>query len=690
MVHTDYNLPLLITSVIVAIITCFLALSLDILGSSKKQHAQYSGLMVASGLILGLSIWVMHFIGMMASHLPENHYFSPSLTFLSYVIAAVASVFAIWLSANHSLSFSRIIMASILMGSGIAGMHYTGMMGLHVPDYKIIYNPLWVMLSVLLGIVGSIIAFLQIFKAKTQKTYGLGKRWMVACILALSIVTLHYVGMFAVEFVKMGDATVMLHHTSDQKMVAFAILFVISLILGTGLFLGSLELRLDEKNRALTTLNQELADLALQDHLTKLPNRFYLDTYTRRIFVEHQVNGQQITFLYIDVDHFKIINDVFGHYIGDQLLLHIVNRLQLFLNERTQLIRIGGDEFLLIIEQSYLTEAIHTAEQIIESVKREYYIDNREVKASLSIGVAMYPEHGEDLKSLLINADMAMLLSKEQGRNTYRVFNETMDAEKIKSEYQLNNDLGKAIGLGQFELFYQPKFDRNYQICGTEALIRWYHPERGMVSPLQFIDMAEKSGLIVPLGYWVVEQACKQLQYWRDENILLYPVSINLSARQFEHHDLGSTLRFLLNKYKINPKNLIVEITESTILRQGELSVKSFDEIRDMGIQIAIDDFGTGYSSFSYLKDFPFDELKIDKEFVTNLTKDSKEEAILESIIQLAIKLGLRVTAEGVETKQQAEILLRLGCHQLQGFLLGRPMAAQALENYQPPSIDKL
>ena len=689
MVHTDYNLPLLITSIIVTIITCFLALSLDILVASKNQPKRnYSGLVLASGLILGLAIWVMHFIGMMASHLPEHYSFSPTLTLLSYVIAAVASIFAVWLSSNESLSISRIVMASILMGSGIAGMHYTGMMGLEVEDHKIVYRPIWVMISVLLGILGSTVSFSLIFKSKNNNSYGLGRRWVVACSLALSIVTLHYVGMYAVDFVKVGETLHALHHTSDQKVVAFAILFVISLILGTGLFLGSLELRLDEKNKALTNLNQELADLALQDYLTKLPNRFYLDNYARRIFNEHQQDGNQISFLYIDVDHFKTINDVFGHYIGDQLLLHIVSRLQPFLNEKTQLIRIGGDEFLLIIEQSYLTEAIDTAEKIIEIVKKEYYLENREIKTSLSIGIAMFPEHGEDLTNLLINADMAMFLSKEQGRNTYRVFNETMDSEKIKSEYQLTHDLGKAIALGQFELFYQPKFDRHYKICGSEALIRWYHPKLGMVSPLKFIDVAERTGLIVPLGYWVIEQACKQIQHWQNHHILLHPVSINLSARQFEHQDLSKTLRYLLNKYQVDAKYLIVEVTESTILRQVELSMRSFDELRAMGVQIAIDDFGTGYSSFSYLKDFPFDELKIDKEFITHLSEQSKEEAILESIIQLAIKLGLRVTAEGVETKEQAEILLRLGCHQLQGFLLGRPMPAIELEKYKPPVID--
>ena len=684
MLHDSYNIYLLIASVIVAIFACFIALSLDIVLHKYKALQKLEKIVwLFSGLILGLAIWLMHFIGMMAGHLPAKYSFDLGLTVFSYLIAAIASVLAIWLNSHEKLPASRLAIGSILMGAGIVGMHYTGMLGLNVPGYKIVYNPVIVLLSVLIAIMGSGLAFWIAVKAKLRNNYTVQMRWVVAITLALSIVFMHYVGMVAVRFIEIVNVDILSEYLTNQRFVLFAMIFIISMILVSGLFLATLELRLDEKNRELTDLNQELADLALQDHLTKLPNRFYLDTYAERIFLEHQNNHQQIAFIYIDVDHFKVINDVFGHYVGDQLLLIIVDRIKGILDERTQLIRLGGDEFLLVVEKSYLTEAIHIAESLIHLVKGGYIIEDREIKASLSIGIAMYPEHGENLKNLLINADMAMFLSKDQGRNTHRIYNESMSTEKIKSEYTLTHDLANAIDEKQFTLFYQPKFDPNYKIAGTEALIRWIHPVHGQVSPLQFIDLAEKTGLIIPLGYWVIEEACRQISEWKNCKNRFYPVAINLSARQFEHEELSEKLQELLIKYEVDPAHLIIEITENTMLRSVDLSQKTFETLKKMGIKIAIDDFGTGYSSFSYLKDFKFDELKIDRGFITDLVANSKEEAILESIIQLATKLGLQVTAEGVETQDQADILLRLGCHQLQGFLMAKPMPPQQLEKFK-------
>lgn len=684
MLHNSYNLYLLVASVIVAVIACFSALSLDSILHKYKFFQKYEkSIWIISGLMLGLAIWMMHYIGMLAGHLPPTAYFETGLTLFSYVIAAIASILVIWLTSHHTMPVSRLVIGSILMGAGIAGMHYTGMLALHVPGYKIVYNPWIVMASIICSILGSGWALSIAFREKKLGTYTPLKRWLVAILLAATIVTMHYIGMMAVSFIEIINVEVLTEYLKNQRFVLFAMIFIISMILVSGLFLATLELRLDEKNRELTELNQELADLALQDHLTKLPNRFYLDSYTNRIFAEHRKHHQQVAFIYIDVDHFKVINDVFGHYIGDQLLVALVGRIQSVSNDRSKIIRLGGDEFLLVIEQSYLTEATFITEALLNSVRSGFKIEERDVKASLSIGITMFPEHGGNLKSLLINADMAMYLSKEQGRNTYRIYNENMNAERIKSEYRLTHDLAQAIEQKQFTLFYQPKFDANYQITGTEALIRWIHPVQGQVSPLQFIDLAEKTGLIIPLGYWVIEEACKQINTWKKEGLAFFPVAINLSARQFEHECLASSLRTLLDRYHIDPSYLIIEITENTMLRSVDLNQKTFDQLKSMGFKIAIDDFGTGYSSFSYLKDFPFDELKIDRGFITNLKADSKEEAILESIIQLAIKLGLQVTAEGVETQEQADILIRLGCHQLQGFLLAKPMPVNQLDTFK-------
>jgi EAL domain-containing protein (putative c-di-GMP-specific phosphodiesterase class I) len=285
------------------------------------------------------------------------------------------------------------------------------------------------------------------------------------------------------------------------------------------------------------------------------------------------------------------------------------------------------------------------------------------------------------LQDLLINADAAMLTSKYQGRNTYSLFSYSADQQETKSQTKLINDLYKAVEEQQFVLFYQPKFTTgDYAICGVEALIRWNHPSLGMLTPNMFIAGAEKTGLIIQMGYWALEQACKQIQIWEQTDSNYFPVAVNLSAVQFEHKHLFTTLEKLFAQYQINPNHLAIEITESTAMHHVDSTIRSFERLRQMGIKLAIDDFGTGHSSFLYLKNLPVDELKIDREFIRDLAVGSKDEIILASIIQLAIKLGLVVTAEGVETPLQADILTRLGCQQLQGFLLGMPMDVNRLE----------
>ncbi|MFM6906271.1 MAG: putative bifunctional diguanylate cyclase/phosphodiesterase, partial [Acinetobacter tjernbergiae] len=284
-----------------------------------------------------------------------------------------------------------------------------------------------------------------------------------------------------------------------------------------------------------------------------------------------------------------------------------------------------------------------------------------------------------NVQDLLINADVAMLASKEQGRNTFTVFHSVTDQQDVRSQSKLINDLYKAVDEQQFVLFYQPKFTSSYQVCGVEALIRWKHPTLGLLTPQMFIEGAEKTGLIIPMGYWALEQACQQIQKWERSNSPFYPIAVNLSALQFENKKLFSVLEQLLKQYQIQPHNLILEITESTAMHHIDSSIRTLERLRKLGIRIAIDDFGTGYSSFLYLKDLPIDELKIDRGFLIDLQPNSKEEAILESIIHLAAKLELIVTAEGVETQQQADILTSLGCNQLQGYLLGIPVNVESL-----------
>ena len=678
MVHVDYDSTLVIVSILVAVATCYAAFSMEELVFKTAYKKFEKSILVASGLILGLAIWAMHFVGMLAIHLPESYHFDLGLTTLSYMVGAIASIFAVWLTSRPTLPLPRLILGAVFMGLGIAGMHYTGMMALTVEYYQMHYDPLLVICSVLIAISGAGLSFFFIFKYKSAVRYRIGLKAIVALLMALSIVGMHYTGMVATYF----DASIIKALNAaqtEQSVLLFTIIFITSLVFVAGFAVAVLESRLEERNQQLTFINKELEIQSLHDALTKLPNRMYLTEYAEVVFSHHRLHEQKAAFLYIDLDGFKSVNDAFGHHIGDQLLVQMANRLHNKLNQSHKLFRIGGDEFVLISENTDINEAIQLAEEILHFIQGTYLIASKDINISASLGIAMYPEHGTNIQDLLINADVAMLVSKDQGRNTYTVFQSMSDQQDVRSQSKLINDLYKAVDEQQFVLFYQPKFTANYEVCGVEALIRWKHPALGLLTPQMFIESAEKTGLIIPMGYWALEQACQQIQKWEQSKNPFYPIAVNLSALQFENKKLFSVLEQLLEKYQIQPHNLILEITESTAMHHIDSSIRTLERLRKLGIRIAIDDFGTGYSSFLYLKNLPVDELKIDRGFLMDLQPNSKEEAILESIIHLAAKLGLIVTAEGVETQQQADILKKLGCNQLQGYLLGRPVKIDSL-----------
>lgn len=678
MVHVDYDSTWVIVSILVAVATCYAAVSMEELVFKAAYKKFEKSILVTSGLTLGLAIWAMHFIGMLASHLPEGYHFDISLTVLSYLIGATASVFAVWLTTRPTLPMPRLILGALFLGLGISGMHYTGMLALSVEHHQLRYDPLLVICSVLIAVCGSGLSCLFVFKYKTAVKYKTALKAVVAILMAFSIVGMHYTGMAATYF-DTGFAEALGSAQTEQAVLLFTIIFITSLVFVAGFAVAVLEARLEERNQQLVRINKELATQSLHDSLTKLPNRLYLTDYAEVIFSHHRLREEKAAFLYVDLDRFKSVNDAFGHHIGDQLLIQMANRLHEKLSSSHKLFRIGGDEFVLISENTDVNQAMLLAEEVLHFIQEAYLIATKEINISASLGIAMYPEHGTNVQDLLINADVAMLVSKEQGRNTFTVFHSATDQQDVRSQSKLINDLYKAVDEQQFVLFYQPKFTANYQVCGVEALIRWKHPSLGLLTPQMFIEGAEKTGLIIPMGYWALEQACQQIQKWERSNSPFYPIAVNLSALQFENKKLFSVLEQLLEEYQIQPHNLILEITESTAMHHIDSSIRTLERLRKLGIRIAIDDFGTGYSSFLYLKDLPVDELKIDRGFLIDLQPNSKEEAILESIIHLAAKLGLIVTAEGVETQQQADILTNLGCNQLQGYLLGIPVNVENL-----------
>ncbi|OAL80109.1 diguanylate cyclase [Acinetobacter sp. SFB] len=681
MVHIHYDFSLVIGSVIVAVLACYFAVSIEqsLFRGLRQQYEKI--LLVISGAMWGAAIWCMHFVGILACHLPAEYSFDYGFTFLSYVIAFVASTFAVWLTTRATLPFLRLVLGAVLMGLGIAGMHYTGMMGLVIAQHEIYYHPLLALFSILIAISGSGLTFWLTFKYKKSVHKLLYIKAFIAFMMALTIVGMHYTGMSSAAFYSIDENQLISNYKNGQGLILFSLVFVSSLILVAVFTVAVLEQRLEARNRQLSKAKRELANQAVQDNLTKLPNRLFLAEYSHLLFTEHRYRDEKIAFLYIDLDRFKAVNDVFGHHVGDQLLVQLSTRIQRILEKKEKLLRIGSDEFLMVLETANIEKAIEKSEQVLRLIQDSFLIAGKEINISSSIGIAMYPDHGNNLQDLLINADAAMLMSKYHGRNTYSVFNYSVDQQEAKSQTKLINDLYKAVEEQQFILFYQPKFTtKSHKICGVEALIRWNHPSLGLLTPNMFIDGAEKTGLIIQMGYWALEQACKQIQIWEQNGSNYFPLAVNLSAVQFEHKHLFSTLERLFDQYQINPNHLAIEITESTAMHHIDASIRSFERLRQMGIKLAIDDFGTGHSSFLYLKNLPVDELKIDREFIRDLSVGSKDEMILESIIQLAIKLGLVVTAEGVETPSQADILTRLGCQQLQGYLLGMPVKVDRLE----------
>ncbi|GAB3266179.1 PAS domain S-box protein [Chitinimonas naiadis] len=420
--------------------------------------------------------------------------------------------------------------------------------------------------------------------------------------------------------------------------------------------------------------------LANHDGLTGLLNRSGLMSQ-----LEHEINRakahrQSLAVLFLDLDRFKAINDTLGHGTGDRLLVAATERLRNQVKETDLVGRLGGDEFTIVLENLSAPEvAADVASRIVNAMAQHFVIDGHEMFVTASVGVAVYPHDGIDATALLKNADVAMYRAKERGKNTYQFFAKEMNAQAFE-HLLLENSLRHALERQEFELHYQPQVaTSNGSIVGVEALIRWRHPELGLVPPAQFISMAEQNGLIVPIGAWVLHEACRQGRQWLDAGHALAHVAVNLSARQFADDHLLDTIRAALSESRLPPSMLELEITESTIMQKPQDAVTLLHKLRAMGVALSIDDFGTGYSSLVSLKQYPLDNLKIDRGFVAGIPHDADDQAITEAIVAIARKMRLKVVAEGVETIEQFDFLRAAGCDIAQGYLLGRPMPAHEL-----------
>jgi diguanylate cyclase (GGDEF)-like protein len=378
----------------------------------------------------------------------------------------------------------------------------------------------------------------------------------------------------------------------------------------------------------------------------------------------------------MDLDGFRQVNDAFGHHTGDRLLVEVTRRLRGTARSSDTLARLGGDEFVLLASVCDPTDAVPLAEKLVTAAREPVEVEGRALQISISLGIAICDGRQENPRDVLKDAEAAMYHAKALGRDGYCFFESSMSDDAHK-QLRLLQDLRHAEERQELVLHYQPKFSaREGTLVGVEALVRWNHPTRGLLPPNEFIPLAEKTGLIFQIGAWVLDEACRQMSVWGDEGHTEWTVSVNLSALQFNHAGLQQMVRDVLDKHALESRYLMLEITESTAMRDADASLGILRQLDAMGVRISIDDFGTGYSSLLYLKRLPASELKIDRGFVRDLTHDTEDAAIIAAIVALGHALNLQIVAEGVETREQQEFLTRLGCSTLQGFLLGRPLPA--------------
>ncbi|MBU1641942.1 EAL domain-containing protein, partial [bacterium] len=420
--------------------------------------------------------------------------------------------------------------------------------------------------------------------------------------------------------------------------------------------------------------------LAYHDSLTTLPNRsLFSKLLGHSINQEHRHNGQ-LAVLFLDLDYFKNINDTLGHEAGDQLLQEVAARLKTCLRESDTVARLGGDEFVVMLPELDVEKyAATVAQKILSAVARPFVLAGQECRVTASIGVSTYPQDGLDEQTLTKNADIAMYKAKEEGKNNFLFYSDKLNANSLE-RLNLESGLRHALERNQFQLYYQTKRDIGTGlITGMEALLRWQHPDLGTVAPLRFIPLAEETGLIIPIGKWVLKTACLQNVAWQNQGLAHLNMAVNLTERQFFDESLLTDLAKILADTGMDPHLLELEISEGLLMRDVEKTKQVFREIKDIGVRIAIDDFGSGYSSLAMLKQFPLDTMKIDRSFIRDVASVAEDKALTEAIIAMGRTLSLTVVAQGVETKEQADFLRQNACDEFQGYYLNKPVPADQM-----------
>ncbi|UIO44657.1 EAL domain-containing protein [Brevibacillus brevis] len=797
-IHGTYDSFLVILSYLIAVAASFSALNLAARVSKSKGKHQLLWLMFGA-TTMGLGIWSMHFVGMLALTLPIKVLYDMEYVILSVILAIFVSSIALFTITKRNLHARQLGIAGILMAAGISGMHYVGMAAMMI---EITYDIRIVILSIMIAATASAAAlWLLFYFRRDQSKYAYLYKLGSSLIMGAAIAGMHYTGMAAAHLYGTEQPTKQVGTQIEPESLAYIIVLATFLLIGITLFglfinkrlsqkdtviqeseswyrslyknneygiisldtggciikmnpavtkigglreeefinqhVSKIRMHIVEEQRELTKdsfaqsfapnrnnfettifhpngnrvelsvlnvpveiegevvgnhiivkditeenrVKEKIRYLAYHDELTDLPNRRKFNQVLHQSIEKSSQDSSSFAVMVIDIDRFKMINDSLGHSYGDIFLQGVSDRISKSAKGyHATIARMGGDEFTILCETGAdRREAASLADKIIEALKQPFTLKDSEFYISASIGTAIFPDHGTDAVALLKKADTAMYEVKKQGKNGHLFYTTDFDAQLLEN-IEIERDLRKAIERKELVVYYQPQFhSESNRMIGVEALVRWNHPTKGMLSPGVFIPIAEETGLIYEIGTWVLREACRQMKQWHDKGGPLIPVSVNLSSHQFHQRNLVQYIKNILEETKLAPHFLELEITESMMMDPA-VSISILHELNKIGTRISLDDFGTGYSSLSYLKKFPIHKLKIDRSFITDLSRNENDKAIVATIISMAKHLKLDVIAEGIETKDQLDILTENHCKEIQGYYYSRPLSANEVE----------
>ncbi|HDR2394631.1 EAL domain-containing protein [Enterobacter kobei] len=675
MLNISWDPVLIAVSYLVAFIASFVALdSAGKIPLSSRKAALFWR--IAGGVTLGIGIWSMHFIGMLSMQMPMMMSYDLWITLASLGAAVIASTTAINIAVTGKhLSLFRLTVATIILSAGVVSMHYIGMAALML-EGSILWDQRIVGLSAVIAVVASGVALWLAFRLRDKHKGVFVNRILAALVMGAAICAMHYTGMSAAHFHEM--ARTLPGGIGELGLSIWVSVTTLSL-LGVMLIISLIDShwRTTRLTDNLRQLNRQLELQARFDALTGLAKHHQMDIRMQDCLRSALLSKKQFAVIFLNVDHFKRVNDTWGHSVGDELLITIAQRITSRLTREMTLARLGGDAFILLVPECDDEKLNTLLTTLLADMRRPLSLCGHTLNTTISAGVSLYPKDGETLHELKFKADAALQHIKEDGRNGWAIYRPEMSTT-VPAQPGFLQALSQALERDQFELWYQPTWHaEDKTIHGFEALLRWRHPEQGVLLPGLFLPTLEQTGLIIPVGNWAIEAACRQLHFWTEQGFSQWTLSLNLSPVQFEQPDIFHIVSSMLEKYNLSPSRLILEVTESTALKNLDSSIELLNAFNHAGVTVSIDDFGTGYSNLLMLSVLPAKELKIDKSFVTSMLENEKSRKLVETIINIARTMEMNVVAEGIETDEQQAILTSLGCDYLQGFLFSRPLPAE-------------